>query len=73
MPLPSVTVQVTVVLPRGNVAGASLAAVAHVQLSVITAVPRFTPVALHDPASVFTLTVAGQVIVGSSSSVIVTV
>ena len=43
------------------------------QLSVAVAVPKATPVAVHNPASAATLTLAGQVIVGFSVSLTVTV
>jgi hypothetical protein len=72
-PLPSVTVQVTVVLPSGNTAGASLVTEAIEQLSSTVGVPRTTPLAVHSSASVFTATGAGQTIVGSSTSVTVTI
>ena len=52
---------------------ASLVTLATLQLSAVAGVPRATPVAVHKPASTLTVTSAGQVIVGFSSSVIVTV
>ena len=45
LPEPSVTVQVTVVLPNGNVAGASLSTLATEQLSSVRAEPRSEMVA----------------------------
>ena len=68
----SVTVQVTVVVPIGNVAGASLDTEATPQLSEVIGLPRATPVASHEPASASTDTSEGQVICGSSLSVTVT-
>ena len=73
LPDPSVTVQVTVVLPSGNVAGALLVTLATEQLSAVVAVPRATPDAVHIPASELTLTAAGAVIVGFWLSVTVTI
>ena len=43
------------------------------QLSAVVAEPRATELAVHIPASLVTLTLAGAVIVGSSVSVTVTV
>ena len=45
--LPSVTVQVTVVFPKGNAVGASLVTLATVQLSAVVGVPKLTPVAVQ--------------------------
>ena len=64
LPAPSVTVQVTVVTPIGKLAGASLVTLPTVQLSDVTGVPKLTPVAEHEPGSVFTLTFAGHMMVG---------
>ena len=72
LPEPSVTVQVTTVTPIGNRAGALLVTEATAQLSAVTGTPNTTPLAVHSPASVFTATFAGQVIVGFSISVTVT-
>ncbi len=69
----SVTVQVTVVSPNGKVAGASLVVLATAQLSEVVGVPKATLLAVHNPASTLTFTVAGQLIVGSILSVTVTV
>jgi len=44
-PFISVTVQITVVLPKGNCAGASLLTEDTPQLSEVTGVPKLTPVA----------------------------
>ena len=60
LPLPSVTVQVTVLVPTGNWAGALLVTVTEPQLSVAATVPKVTPVAKQDPALAFTVTSAGQ-------------
>jgi hypothetical protein len=72
-PEPSVTVHVTVVAPNGNGDGALFVVDATEQLSPVTGTPRATPLAVHNPASTFGLTAPGQAIVGSSSSVTVTV
>src|SRR5204863_1881712 len=72
LPLASVTVQVTVVLPLAKLAGASLLSVAPGQLSLMLGVPRLTPVAVHCPASVWAVTAAGAVMVGLSRSSTVT-
>src|SRR5437660_1142769 len=68
----SATVQVTVVVPTGKLAGASLVTVATPQLSPVTGVPSLTPLAAHLPASTLTVTAAGQVMVGFSASFTVT-
>jgi hypothetical protein len=70
-PDPSVTVQVTVVLPNGNAAGALLVTEATEQLSLVVGVPNETPVAVH-PVLVFADTAAGAVMVGFTLSVTVT-
>ena len=66
-PEASVTVQVTVVLPNGNAAGALFVTLATEQLSEVTGVPKATPVAVH---AVFVLTViaAGATMVGAMLS-----
>ena len=64
LPVPSVTVQVTTVVPSEKLAGASLVTLATVQLSDVTGVPKLTPVAEHEPGSVFALTFAGHTIPG---------
>ena len=63
-PLTSVTVHVTEVVPTGNEAGALFVTEATAQLSLVVGVPRFTLVAVQLPASVFSETLAGQVMVG---------
>ena len=45
LPLPSTTVQVTVVVPKLKLEGALLVTEAIEQLSVVTALPNLTPVA----------------------------
>ena len=65
MPLLSVTVHITVVSPIGKAEGALLVTDATPQLSVVTGVPRSTPVAVQ-PLLVVAVTFAGQVIVGST-------
>ena len=70
-PALSVTVQVTVVVPSANVAGALLVTLATVQLSAVVAVPNKTPVATQDPFAE-AKTFAGAVIVGFVLSVTVT-
>ena len=72
LPFTSVTVQVTVVEPGLNTAGASLVVEAIPQLSAVTGEPSTTVDEVHTPASGDTVTSAGQVIVGSSLSVTVT-
>ncbi len=71
LPLPSVTVHVTVVFPKGNADGASLDVPATEQLSAVTGVPKFTPVAVQ-PVLVVALTAAGAVMVGFWVSVTIT-
>ena len=72
LPDPSVTVQVTVVIPNGKAAGALFVTEATEQLSAVTGVPRATPVAVQAEL-VVVFTVAGAVIVGLMLSVTVTV
>jgi hypothetical protein len=67
-PTVSVTVHVTVVFPSGKVAGALFVTDATKQLSAVIGEPRATPLAVHRPASEFTTTSAGQVIVGGVTS-----
>ena len=71
-PLPSFTVQVTVVVPIGKVVGALLVMDTTEQLSVVTGVPNTTPVAVQFEV-VFVLIVGGAVIVGFSVSVSVVI
>ena len=74
-PLPSVTVQVTVVAPSGKLTGASFVVVATLQLSPVVGVPNVTLLSavLQAPASTFTVIAVGAVIVGSMLSTTVTV
>jgi hypothetical protein len=59
-PHSSVSVHITVVVPNGKTAGASFEYETEEQLSVAVGVPRTTPEAVHDPASVGTSTSAAQ-------------
>ena len=74
LPEASVTVHVTVVLPAGNMKGASLVTVLPGQLSPNVARPQFTLSfeVSHFPASVLAITSDGAVINGFSSSTTVT-
>jgi hypothetical protein len=72
LPAASATVQVTVVVPSGNAVGALFVTVATAQLSELTGVPRFTPVAVH-AVLVPVVIAAGAVIVGLILSKTVTV
>jgi hypothetical protein len=74
LPDPSVTVQVTVVFPNEKLVGASLVVLDTLQLSEVVGVPRltFAKAVAHVPASTFTVTDAGAVIVGSILSTTVT-
>ena len=71
LPLPSITVQVTVVSPNGKVAGASFVTLATEQLSAVTGFPKTTVVATQELFT-FPVTSAGAVIVGFTLSVTVT-
>jgi hypothetical protein len=71
-PDPSFTVQVTVVVPSGNTAGALFVIVATEQLSAVTGVPKAMLAAIQ-PVVVFAVIAAGAVIVGKITSLIVTV
>ena len=71
LPALSVTVQVTVVVPIGKVAGASLVTEATPQLSPVVGFER-TTVAKQEPGSASTDTSAAQAIVGFSVSFTVT-
>ena len=65
LPEVSVTVQITVVTPFAYVVlGWLFVVLATPQLSPVVGVPRLPTVALHDPASVLAVILAGQVIVG---------
>ena len=70
-PLPSFTVHVTVVVPRGKTVGALLVIWATEQLSAVTGVPKTTLNAAH-ALFALTVTLAGAVIVGVVTSVTVT-
>ena len=68
----SVTVHITVVFPNGNETGALLVTVETLQLSPVTGTPKDTPVAVH--AELVTTTfVVGQIIVGFTVSLTVTI
>jgi len=68
-PDPSVTVQITVVFPKGYVVDEwSFVTVATEQLSPVVGVPKATPVAEHVAALTFTVTSAGAVMVGFTVS-----
>src|SRR5690606_40347963 len=69
----SVTVQVTVVIPSGKLAGASLVTSLTPHLSLVVGRPRFTFEAVHSSGSVSTETFAGAMIVGLILSSTVTV
>ena len=66
--MPSSAVQVTVFAPNAYVDGASLVGVIVEQLSLTVGAPNVTPLAVHIPASVFTVISDGHEIVGSSLS-----
>jgi hypothetical protein len=71
LPDPSTTVHVTVVFPNGNATGASLVTLAIEQLSLVTGLPKTTPVAVH-PVLVVVLIARGATIVGKELSTTVT-
>ncbi len=71
-PEPSVTVQVTIVLPKSKAVGALLVTEATEQLSAVVGVPRTTPVAVQ-AVFVVAATFDGAVMLGFSLSVTVTV
>src|SRR5947207_4782881 len=68
LPLLSVAVQVTRLVPTGNCAGALLVIVTEPQLSVAVGLPKARPVAKQLPALALTDTSAGQVIAGGCRS-----
>src|SRR5438445_4808757 len=65
LPLLSVAVQVTRLVPVRNCAGALLVIVTVPQLSLAVGLPKTTPVAKQAPELTLTVTSAGQVIVGT--------
>ncbi len=71
-PEPSVTVQVTIVLPKAKAVGALLVTEATEQLSAVVGVPRTTPVAVQ-AVFVVAATFDGAVMRGFSLSITVTV
>lgn len=72
LPLLSVTVHVTTVVPTGNEAGALLVMDKTPQLSPVVGEPKGT-VEKQDPGSVLALMSDGQVMVGGTLSITVTV
>src|SRR5689334_10724116 len=73
LPCRSVTVHTTKLVPTTKLVGALLLTEATPQLSEAMGVPSTMREAKHEPRSAFTITSAGQVMVGSSISRIVTV
>ena len=71
-PWMSVTVQVTVVVPKVNTDGPLFVTLRTPQLSPVTGAPSETPLAVHFPGSLFTVTAGAHVIVGFSVSITVT-
>src|SRR6266478_3330727 len=72
LPWESVAVQITVLVPTGNIAGALLVTVTTPQLSDTVGVLSVTLVAPHRPGEATTVTRAGQVIEGGWLSVTIT-
>src|SRR5260370_22452787 len=72
LPCESVAVQMTVLVPTGNIAGALLVTVTAKQVSEIEVVLRVTLVAPHRPGEATTVTSAGQVMEGGWLSVTIT-
>src|SRR5258708_4884548 len=72
LPCESVAVQMTVLVPTGNIAGALLVTVTAPQLSETVGVLKVTLVAPHRPAEATTVTSAGHVIEGGWLSVTIT-
>src|ERR1043166_1091447 len=69
----SVTVQMTALGPTRYGSVASLVTLATAQLSLVLAgIPKSTPLAVHKPASVLTVTLAGQLIAGAWLSTTIT-
>src|SRR5438093_13580192 len=60
LPWMSVTVQMTALVPAEYGSVASLMTPATAQLSEVTGLPRLTPLAVHRPLSVLTVTSVGQ-------------
>src|SRR6266403_6268196 len=73
LPCASRTVQMTVLVPTGKIAGALLVTVTAPQLSATVGVLRVTLVAPHIPGEAKTVTRVGQEIVGSWLSVTITI
>jgi hypothetical protein len=72
LPEPSITVQVTTVIPKGKAAGALFVTEEMEQLSVAIGIPKTTPVAVQ-AVFVIVATFTGAVIIGFSLSITVTV
>src|SRR5258708_2794606 len=72
LPCESVAVQITVLVPTGNIAGAWFVTVTALQLSETVGVLSVTLVAPHRPGEATTATSAGQVIEGGWLSVTIT-
>src|SRR5260370_11446865 len=72
LPRESVAVQMTVLVPTGNIAGALLVTVTAPQLSEAVGVPSVTLVAPQRPGEAKTVTSAGQVMEGGWLSVTIT-
>src|SRR3989454_9665196 len=69
----SLTVQTTALVPTGYGPLPSLTTLATPQLSLgLAGTPSTAPLALHKPASALTVTVAGQLMLGASSSTTIT-
>ena len=71
LPEASSAVQVTIVVPIGNIAGALLVRDVTRQSSFAVAVPMSTFDALHNPLSVETFFVGGQLIIGGVSVIVI--
>ena len=65
LPWLSIAVQITMLVPTGNIDGALFVTVTGPQLSATVGVPRATLVEAHNPAEALTVTRLGQEILGS--------
>src|SRR6266481_1905281 len=72
LPCESVAVQMTVLVPTGNIVGALLVTVTAPQLSETVGAPSVTFVAPHRPGEAKTFTRAGQAMEGGWLSVTIT-
>ena len=68
-PEASVTVQITVVVPKGYEVGALFVTLETVQLSAVNGFPNATPVTVHELEAAFTFISIGAVMVGKVSSI----